>query len=140
MRVILYQIAAKPEHSRFIFRDLKSIKAESGGQVPAEIYEAVYDGDLDIQVPETAKNSMDFEFAELEAVYVRFNLSHPEGFCGRSMTMSDVVEIIRAEQERKFFFCDRFGFEEITFEKEKADLSACKGQKGYDDEKTDTEL
>lgn len=38
------------------------------------------------------------------------------------MTMSDVVEVIRSEKESRFFFCDRFGFEEIAFEKEKADF------------------
>lgn len=65
---------------------------------------------------------IDQELAELEAVYVRFNVSHPEGFRGRSMTMSDVVEIIRSEKESRFFFCDRFVFEEIAFEKEKADF------------------
>ena len=73
-------------------------------------------------MPRNAKNKMDQELAELEAVYVRFNVSHPEGFRGRSMTMSDVVEIIRSEKESRFFFCDRFVFEEIAFEKEKADF------------------
>ena len=100
MKITLYQIIPEPENRYLIFSDLRSIRAASGGHVPAEIQ----------------------ELAELEAVYVRFNVSHPEGFRGRSMTMSDVVEVIRSEKESRFYFCDRFGFEEIAFEKEKADL------------------
>ena len=122
MKIKLYQIIPEPENRYLIFSDLRSIRAASGGHVPAEIYEAVFSGDLDIAVPRNAKNKMDQELAELEAVYVRFNVSHPEGFRGRSMTMSDVVEVIRSEKESRFYFCDRFGFEEIAFEKEKADF------------------
>ena len=43
------------------------------------------------------------------------------------MTMSDVVEVIHSEKESSFFFCDRIGFEEIAFEKEKADFGRLKG-------------
>lgn len=122
MKITLYQIIPEPENRYLIFSDLRSIRAASGGHVPAEIYEAVFSGDLDIAVPRNVKNKMDQELDELEAVYVRFNVSHPEGFRGRPMTMSDVVEVIRSEKGSRFFFCDRFGFEEIAFEKEKADF------------------
>ena len=84
MKITLYQIIPEPENRYLIFSDLRSIRAASGGHVPAEIYEAVFSGDLDIAVSRNAKNKMDQELAELEAVYVRFNVSHPEGFRGRS--------------------------------------------------------
>ena len=127
MKITLYQIVPKPENRYLIFSDFNSIQAASGGRVPAEIYEAVFSGDPDIALPGDAKNKTDRELAELEAVFVRFNVSHPEGFLGRSMTMSDVVEVIRSEKESRFFFCDRFGFEEIAFEKEKADFGRLQG-------------
>lgn len=130
MRIILYQIIAEPENRYLIFCDLHSIKEANGGRVPAEIYKAVFSGELDIKVPQNSKNNMDQELAGLERAYEIFNVSHPAGFQGRSMSTSDVVEIIRPGEESGFFFCDRFGFEEISFDKEKAKGSAYGAQKG----------
>lgn len=104
MKITLYQIIPGPENRHLIFSDLRSIRVASGGHVPAEIYEAVFSGELDIAVSPEIKNKPDQEIAELEAIFVRFNISHPEGFCGRSMTMSDVVEVIRSESESRFSF------------------------------------
>lgn len=64
---------------------------------------------------------MDQELAELEAVYVRFNVSHPEGFRGRSMTMSDVVEVIRSERKAGFTSATGSGLRRLRL-KGKADL------------------
>ena len=63
MKITLYQIIPEPENRYLIFSDLRSIRAASGGHVPAEIYEAVFSGDLDIAVPRNAKNKMDQELA-----------------------------------------------------------------------------
>ncbi len=51
MKITLYQIIPEPENRYLIFSDLRSIRAASGGHVPAEIYEAVFSGNLDIAVP-----------------------------------------------------------------------------------------
>ena len=42
-------------------------------------YEAVYDGELDTN--------------DLEAIYSKFNMDHPVGFKGHSLSISDVVEL-----------------------------------------------
>ena len=47
MKITLYQIIPEPENRYLIFSDLRSIRAASGGHVPAEIYEAVFSGDLE---------------------------------------------------------------------------------------------
>ena len=139
MKITLYQIIPEPENRYLIFSDLRSIRAASGGHVPAEIYEAVFSGDLDIAVPRNAKNKMDQELAELEAVYVRFNVSHPEGFRGRSMTMSDVVEVIRSEKE-SFSSATGSDLRRLRLKRKKLILGACRAQKGYNHEETDIEL
>jgi len=38
---------------------------------------------------------------------------------GRSLSVSDVVEIIGSDGKSEFYFCDTIGFEKIKFRKEK---------------------
>lgn len=49
----------------------------------------------------------------LENLFEMFNLRKPEDFHGRSLSVSDVVEIVRKNQTRRYY-CDRFGWMEIT--------------------------
>lgn len=46
---------------------------------------------------------------ELEDIYYICNLRHPEGYKGRSLSTSDIVML-----EGQYFFCDSFGWENIT--------------------------
>ena len=108
MTITLYQIIPELDKNHLMFRDLQFIRTASGNQVPAELYESVYSGDLDIQT--------------LEDVFYVFNMAHPEGYQGRSMSVSDVVELSGAAGDNEFFFCDSIGFKKITFDKEKAML------------------
>ena len=50
--------------------------------------------------------------ALLEEIYCKFNIAHPEGYHGRSLSVSDVV-VIRREGLEKAYFCDTVGFEEV---------------------------
>ena len=44
-------------------------------------------------------------------IYLKFNAGrHPEGYKGHSISMSDVIEI-----DGKYFYCDSFGWEEVSF-------------------------
>lgn len=63
-----------------------------------ENYEVVYDGNL--------------ETNDLEAIYTTFNMNHPQGFRGHSLSISDVVELYD-EQSSSFHYVDSFGFREI---------------------------
>ena len=44
-----------------------------------------------------------------------FNLDHPKGYKGRSLSVSDVVEIIGADGESTYNFCDTVGFQKVNF-------------------------
>lgn len=63
-------------------------------------YEAVYDGEV--------------ETNDLESIYAKFNVEHPEGFTGHSLSMSDVVELYD-DAGSEFHYVDRFGFKQINF-------------------------
>lgn len=105
MRITLYQIVPELDNSHLIFRGLQQIKAKCGNRIPAEIYKEAYSGELDIRTPEEA--------------FIIFNDMHPEGFQGRSMSVSDVVEF-SSPGGSKFYFCDVIGCPEVGFDKSKA--------------------
>lgn len=64
-------------------------------------YQVVYDGEV--------------ESNDLEALYEKFNIDHPPGYEGHSLSMSDVVELYN-ETGSSFHYVDRFGFQSIEFE------------------------
>lgn len=68
------------------------------GGVKRELYKCEFNGDT------TAKT--------LDEVYVVFNAYQPVGFRGRSMSVSDVVEVLDGEH-RGVWFVDSVGFVEL---------------------------
>lgn len=108
MKITLYQIIPELDNDHLMFRDLQFIRTASNNQVPAELYESVYSGELEIQ--------------GLEDAYYIFNMAHPEGYQGRSMSVSDVVELATSDGDSEFFFCDSIGFKKIPFDKKRAML------------------
>ena len=70
------------------------------GEPQISDYQTVYDGEV--------------ETNDLEALYTKFNVDHPPGYAGHSLSMSDVLELYD-ENGSSFFYCDRFGFQEIGF-------------------------
>ena len=77
--------------------------------VPAEYYLTAFDGD--IECPEGLPDDKKLR-AEvlLEKVFTTFNTAHPAGYCGRSLSVGDVVKL-----EGKPFLCTVFGFQPIIF-------------------------
>lgn len=62
-----------------------------------------------------------FEKAEddydlLNRLFVTFNINHPVGFKGHSMSVSDVIKINHTvdENKAKYYFCDAIGWKDIT--------------------------
>lgn len=106
MKITIYQMITEPKNTHLMFRDLQSVLAASDNRIPAECYECVYDGELNI--------------TNLEEAYYIFNMAHPEGYRGRSMSISDVVEVHGSDSGSSFYYCDTFGFKRIAFDKEKA--------------------
>lgn len=71
------------------------------GAPDPENYRVVYDGQL--------------ETNDLDAIYEKFNLDHPAGYEGHSLSMSDVIELYDGDGST-FHYVDRFGFKEIDFQ------------------------
>lgn len=106
MMVAIYQIIPELDNSRMLYNSLEYIKKAHGGTVPAEIYERVFEGEVD---GETTKD-----------IFYIFNANFPKGYKGRSLSVSDVVEFICSDSKSIFYFCDSVGFERIRFKKERA--------------------
>ena len=66
-----------------------------------EIYDKVFEGEV--------------ECGTLEEVYQMFNIGQPDGYRGRSLSVSDVVEVV-GEEKSTFHFCDSIGFREVDFD------------------------
>jgi len=71
------------------------------GEPNPDAYQVVFDGTV--------------ESNDLEALYEKFNLEHPSGYTGHSLSMSDIVELYD-EQGSQFYYCDLIGFKEVAFE------------------------
>lgn len=75
--------------------------AMAHGGVNVSDYEAVYTGSVEPKekVAET-----------LEAIYTMFNLDHPAGYRGRSLSVSDLVAL----EDTGTYFVDSIGFRKIN--------------------------
>lgn len=111
MKIKVYQINPERDINRVAFlgtHGLKSLNKQQESDkviVDSSIYDEVFYGEIDA--------------ADLEVVFVTFGQNRPEGFKGRSMSVSDVVEIIYSDGENPgFYFCDSIGFTQIDFDPE----------------------
>ena len=76
---------------------------QKGIEPTIDHYEVVYHGSIEMPVG-TAE--------QLEALYTKFNIDHPEDFRGHSMSVSDIVALKRTS-EVSFYYVDSFGFKEL---------------------------
>lgn len=108
MKICIYQISSERDNNRVCFMGLDSLAHFQGSeQIDSSIYDKVYEGEV--------------ACANLEDVYQMFNLDHPADYRGRSLSVSDVVEVNGAARvEPGFYFCNSIGFQKVTFEPEKA--------------------
>ncbi|WP_312104050.1 DUF3846 domain-containing protein [Pygmaiobacter massiliensis] len=108
MNISIYQISSERDENRVCFMGLGSLAHFQGSeQIDSSIYNKVYEGEV--------------ACANLEDVYQMFNLDHPADYRGRSLSVSDVVEVNGAAGiESGFYFCDSIGFQKVDFEPEKA--------------------
>lgn len=104
-KVRIWQLKADSDFAlRFISLEESQKKF---GEPRIENYETVYDGEL-------ATN-------DLEGIYTKFNIDHPYGYEGYSLSMSDVVELYD-DEGRFFYYVDRIGFKEIGFKQHTQDM------------------
>ena len=93
MDITIYQINMGRDHNRIAFEGLDLLKMYQGSdKIDSRIYDRVFEGEVDCK--------------DLEDVYRKFNLEHPEGYKGRSLSVSDVVEIVDENGDSTFHFCD----------------------------------
>lgn len=93
MKIKLYQIAPERDDKNLMFMNYEWTVKHGG--VHSGPYELVFDGEVDAK--------------RLEDIFQIFNLRLPEGYRGRSMSVSDVVWA----EGLGTFFCDSFGFKQL---------------------------
>ena len=101
MKIRVYQIAEERDEKHLMFRCLETVLRENG-KLPAEIYECVYEGELNAKT--------------LEDVFYILNCCMPVDYSARSLSVSDVVEIVKSEEHSSFYYCDSFGFQHLPFD------------------------
>lgn len=81
MNVRIYQINMKRDTNHIAFMNYDSLpKFQGSSEIDSSLYDKVFEGEVNCFT--------------LENLYEIFNLEHPAGYKGRSMSVSDVVEII----------------------------------------------
>ena len=106
MKLNIYQINLDRDKQRVAFLPYERMRKYS--DFDSSIYDKVYSGDIDSN-------------RTLENIYCIFNNNPVEGFYGRSLSVSDVVEVRNGKAEEDgFYYCDSAGFIAIAFEAEKA--------------------
>lgn len=81
MNVRIYQINMKRDANNVAFMNYESLpKFQGSSEIDSSLYDKVFEGEVNCFT--------------LEKLYEIFNLKHPAGYKGRSMSVSDVVEII----------------------------------------------
>ena len=104
MNIRIYQINLGRDKDRVAFESLELLKAfHVSDQIDSTIYDRVFEGEVDCET--------------LEDVYRMFNLEHPTGYSGRSLSVSDIVEVTEAgDIDLGFYFCDSVGFKQVAFD------------------------
>lgn len=101
----IYQINVDRDTANVCFIGMESLERIKGTkEVNAAAYDRVYDGKMDCNF--------------LENIYQKFNVDHPADYTGRSLSVSDVVEIRESDTLNPgFYFVDSIGFKSISFDK-----------------------
>ena len=103
MYIAIYQVNLDRDHNRIGFMGLDRLRQYHGlSEIDSKIYDRVFEGEVDC--------------SNLEDVFRMFNREHPEGYKGRSLSVSDIVEIIGGDGTSTFHFCDDIGFQEVAFD------------------------
>lgn len=97
-RCRVYQI--DPPDAEFAFKGHGELLEKGFPYPPAELYKVVFDGLL--------------ETDDLEDIFRIFNIAHPADYTGRSLSVSDIVELY-TDNDAHYYYCDVMGFIEVSF-------------------------
>lgn len=105
-----YHIYQTPVETSYAFRSWEEAKSKFS----MNDYQKIYSGELldQVSVGERAEKCNTNDFQILEDLFTLFNLNHPSDYTGRSLSVSDVVEIVRKDGSR-YYYCDCFGWKRI---------------------------
>lgn len=95
-----FKVYQLPVEHNAKFMNLEFVR-ENNIMPKLEDYKLVYEGEFEPQG----------EYSEPDQLYMKFQGEKPEGYTGHSISMSDVVEI-----DGKYYYCDDYGWEEISFQ------------------------
>ena len=107
MRLKIFQIVLARDKKCVAFESYDNLLKYTGkAGIDEGIYTKAFDGEVDA--------------AGLEDVYRIFNIRKPGGYTGRSMSVSDIVEVVESEQVcRGFYYCNNIGFQKVGFNPDK---------------------
>ena len=101
--------ASLVEHG--LFMKMHDMDQAYQGVVPAEYYLPVFKGSIDL--PPKAENKSNPQariYNILEEAFSIFNIRHPSGYCGRSMSVGDIILL-----EGRYYLCAVVGFQPVEF-------------------------
>lgn len=102
LNIRIYQIDMKRDTNNICFMRYDNLKQFQGStDINSSIYAKAFEGEVDCKT--------------LEDVYTKFNTNHPKGYTGRSLSVSDIIEIIKPNKDSEFYFCDSVGFKKVDF-------------------------
>ena len=104
MEINIYQINLDRDRDGLAFVSHDLVNAKQGSpDIDPQLYDKVFSGEV------TAES--------LEDICRIFNLEHPEGYTGRSLSVSDIVEVIDSDRVPPgAYYCDSIGFKEVAFD------------------------
>lgn len=103
MKIRIYQINPQKDTAKVIFQPFTLLeKLQGNHEINSKIYDLIYDNEVDCK--------------DLEDVFELFNINHPSGYKGRSLSVSDIVEVYESNAVKPgFYFCDICGFKKVSF-------------------------
>lgn len=101
MKIAIYQIDPERDLHRVLFQSFDNLQ-KLHLDVNSQIYDLVFYGEVNCET--------------LEDIYRKFNIDHPTGYNGRSLSVSDVVRIFEEDGSSYYSYCDTIGFVDIEFD------------------------
>ena len=101
MKIRIYQIEMSLDEHNVAFRSYTEMQEKYPSGFPVGLYRMMYEGVVPTK--------------ELSVVFYIFNMAHPQDYRARSLSVSDVSEIVEASGST-FYYCDTIGFREVLFD------------------------
>ena len=104
----IYQLDLQPGKTvPFAFEGIAALRKAGYEQPPASEYRLVHEGSMMCPKAQTTPEV-------LERIFARYNDNLPEDYHGRSVSLSDVVELYDGKS-RSYYYCDTVGFIQVKF-------------------------